>query len=130
MAQPQKLLTQQLREQLPELYATEMTPLADKVAVAKFFTPDSSWTWYAIEFDGQDTFFGYVQGLEGEFGYFSLNELEEARGPWGMHVERDAHFQPTPLIDLDPELRAKAESNRQPEEMELQVEDEELEQSR
>jgi hypothetical protein len=25
--------------------------------------------------DGEDTFFGYVDGLEGELGYFSLSEL-------------------------------------------------------
>jgi len=30
------------------------------------FTPDSSWTWYAMEFDGVDTFFGLVNGFEEE----------------------------------------------------------------
>src|SRR5205809_558157 len=110
MGPDHKLLTQQIRQQLPELYATEMTPLADKVAIAKFFTPDSSWTWYAVEFDGHDTFFGYVQGHESEFGYFSLSELQDARGPWGLPTERDVSFKPTRLVELDPRLRAQAES--------------------
>jgi len=59
---------------------------------AKYFTPDANWTWYATEFDGDDTFFGYVDGLEGEWGYFSLKELKETRGPWGLKIERDLHF--------------------------------------
>jgi hypothetical protein len=28
----------------------------------KFFYPDFSWTWYGIEFDGKDFFYGYVEG--------------------------------------------------------------------
>jgi hypothetical protein len=34
----------------------------------KYFTPDSNWTWYASEFDGEDTFFGPVAGFEVELG--------------------------------------------------------------
>ena len=30
---------------------------ADPLVICKFFTPDSSWTWYGLEFDGQDIFF-------------------------------------------------------------------------
>lgn len=70
------------------------------MAWVKYFTPDSSWTWYATEFDGQDTFFGLVQGLEEELGYFSLAELQQVRGPLGLPIERDLHFQPTPLSQL------------------------------
>jgi len=53
-----KLLTKELREQLPPLYACENDP--DPLVRAKFFYPDFSWTWYAIEFDGEDIFFGLV----------------------------------------------------------------------
>jgi len=129
---PHKLLTKELREQLPELYATESTPMAEKLAVAKFFTPDSNWTWYAVEFDHKDndTFFGYVQGFENEFGYFSLSELQEARGPLGLPIERDLSFKPTPLVEIDSRLKAKAEPNRQEGEEEELEEDEELERSR
>jgi len=88
-----KLLTKEIRQQLPALYAQESK--GDQAIVyVKFFTPDSSWTWYATEFDGEDTFFGLVDGHEQELGYFSLSELEQTTGPLGLHIERDLHFKP------------------------------------
>ena len=65
-----------------------------------FFTPDSSWTWYATEFDGEDTFFGLVVGHETELGYFSLQEMREARGPARLRIERELYFQPKPLSQV------------------------------
>ena len=88
-------MTADLRTQLPQLYSQE--EVDDPKAIAKFFTPDSNWTWYATEFDGVDTFFGLVDGFEQELGYFSLKELEDIRGPLGLLVERDMHFGPKPL---------------------------------
>lgn len=88
-----QLLTDELRAQLPALYAQEGRE--DPIVYIKFFTPDSNWTWFATEGqqDGEDfTFFGFVKGFEGEWGYFSLNELESARGPMGLPIERDLYF--------------------------------------
>ena len=83
-------------EKLPKLYATEQE--ADPLAVLKFFTPDGSWTWFLTEYDPEQRLaFGLVIGHERELGYFSLNELEELRGPMGLPVERDLHFQPKRL---------------------------------
>ena len=93
-----KLLTDDIRKQLPALYSNEDTD--DPKAITKFFTPDSNWTWYATEFDGEDTFFGLVDGHEKELGYFSLSELESVRGGLGLPVERDQWFTPTPLSQL------------------------------
>ena len=56
-----ELLPDKIREQLPPLYANEEIGL-EAPAVVKFFTPDAGWTWYASEFDGEDTFFGLVVG--------------------------------------------------------------------
>jgi hypothetical protein len=98
-----KLLTNELRQKLPPLYSAENE--ANPLVVCKFFTPDSSWTWYAIEFDGDDTFFGFVEGLENELGYFCLSELESVRGPFGLRIERDLYFQPCRLS----QARAKTE---------------------
>ena len=92
------LLTDQLREQLPPLGSTERDP--DPVALVKFFTPWTQWTWYATEFDGADTFFGLVVGFERELRYFSLSELEGVDGPGGVRVERDLFFTPTRLSRL------------------------------
>jgi hypothetical protein len=90
-----KLLTKALEAKLPPLYSTEDVPTEEKVAVVKFFTPDSNWTWYAVEGEKRDDdflFFGLVDGFEREWGYFVLSELESARGPLGLPIERDLYF--------------------------------------
>jgi len=93
-----ELLTQELRKQLPPLYSQEHVD--DPLVVCKFFTPDAGWTWYAYEFDGEDLFFGLVYGSETEFGYFSLSELAQVRGPFGLPVERDINFIPRKLSEV------------------------------
>ena len=70
----------------------------------KYFTPDSSWTWYATEFDGEDTFFGLVDGFEKELGYFSLSELKSVKGPMGLPIERDLYWNPRKLKEIAPEM--------------------------
>jgi len=92
-----QLLTKELREKLPKLYAQEHN--ADPIAYVKFFHPLSSWTWYATEFDGQDTFFGLVFGHETEYGYFSLSELENTKVS-GLGIERDLYFTPIPISEV------------------------------
>jgi hypothetical protein len=87
-----ELLTAELRSTLPPLYGQERNP--DPMVYAKFFTPDSSWTWYATEGseeDGDFIFFGLVFGSFEELGYFSVKELEATRGPLGLAIERDLH---------------------------------------
>ena len=93
------LLPAAIKAKLPQLYATEGQGW-QAVAQVKYFTPDSNWTWYGVEFDGQDTFYGLVIGHEMELGYFSLAELGQVRGPWGLPVERDLYFEPAILEDL------------------------------
>lgn len=98
-----QLITEEIKKSLPNLYAQEDKSF-EAIAYVKFFTPDSSWTWYVTEFDGEDTFFGLVCGLEKELGYFSLSELQQIRGKLGLPVERDIYFKPTPIkefMDLD-----------------------------
>lgn len=87
-----KLLTKELIKQFPKLYANEDKKPENVKVIAKFFTPDSNFTWYATEFDGKDIFFGYVEGHDKELGYFSLAELQKVRGRLGLPVERDMHF--------------------------------------
>jgi hypothetical protein len=95
---PFELLPPELLAQLPPLYAQANSP--DAIAYVKFFTPDSNWTWYATEFDGEDTFFGLVQGFEEELGYFSFLELQRFRSALGLRIERDLYFKPTPISQL------------------------------
>ena len=94
-----KLLTQEIRKKLPKLREQE-TKGGDAVVYVKFFTPWSSWTWYATEFDGEDTFFGYVKGFVDEWGYFSLSELQSIKGSFGLGIERDLYFISGPISKI------------------------------
>lgn len=95
-ARKQKLLTQALRKALPPLYSQENEK--DPMVYAKFFNPYGTGTWLAMEFDGKDKFFGWVDLGIPELGYFSLRELEGQRGPGGAQgIERDAWFKPQKL---------------------------------
>jgi hypothetical protein len=94
-----ELLPGHLRAVLPKLYNNEHKRM-QAIAPIKFFTPDSNWTWYPTEFDGEDMFFGLVSGFEVELGYFSLKELESIRGALGLPVERDLYFTPQTLAEL------------------------------
>lgn len=92
-----RLLTKAIEKKLPALYASEKTPLEDKTLIVKFFTPMSSWTWYAVEYDPKERlFFGLVDGFEVEWGYFSLTEFEAL----GRKIERDKWFTPTKASEI------------------------------
>ena len=110
-----KLLTQEIRRQLPALYAQEGKG-GKATALVKYFTPSSSWTWYVVEgepvldesqkeIDFQ--FFGLVDGHERELGYFNLSELESVRGPMGLPIERDLYWKPKTLEEIAPEMFQK-----------------------
>ena len=90
--------------QLPGLNAAENE--TDPLAIVKLFTPDSSWTWFLLEYDGEDLAFGLVVGFDTEFGYVSLEELRGVKGKLGLRVERDLWFRPTPVTQL-PEYSAR-----------------------
>ena len=96
----QLLLTQTQRKALPKLYSQDGKGL-DAIAYVKFFTPWSSWSWFASEYDPEEgIFFGLVVNTntpEGELGYFSAKEFKECHGPFGLQIERDIHFEPTKL---------------------------------
>jgi hypothetical protein len=93
-----QLLPPDILARLPKLGATPGQE--DPSAQVKFFYPDFDWTWYGIEFDGEDIFFGLVDGFEKEFGTFRLSELMENRGKLGLEIDRDLSFEPTPVSRL------------------------------
>jgi len=85
----------EVRDIVPPLNSQE--GVTDPIVHVKFFSPDSNWRWYVTEGSPEDDdflFFGFVVGLEEEWGHFSLSELAEASAPWERRVERDPHFQP------------------------------------
>lgn len=63
------------------------------LVVAKYFNPMGSQTWYAIAYyPDQHICYGYVTGMfVDEFGYFSLQELEDLKHA-GIRIERDLYF--------------------------------------
>jgi hypothetical protein len=107
-----KLLTKEICKKLPPLYSQDGKG-SKAIAHVKFFTPDSNWTWWATEGspikdeNGNEMdfqFFGLVHGHFKELGYFVLSELERARGPMGLPIERDLYFRPMPLEEIAPEM--------------------------
>ena len=94
------LIPQDIFNKIPNLYETENQE--EKICYVKLFLADSNWTWYIIEIDKQDnnTCFGFVDGLEQELGYFTIRELENLRGLFGLKVELDVSFKPTKLSKI------------------------------
>jgi len=76
---PESLMTDEMLERVPELYAQEDVELADKEVHAAYIIPfRSNWTWYMTEYDRESgDAFGLVLGIEPEWGYFNLEELKE-----------------------------------------------------
>lgn len=94
------LLPKEIEARMPAMYATENIPEEDKILQVKFFHPMSNWTWYGVEYDPKTrTFFGYVQGFENEWGYFSLDELNDVVVR-GLRIERDLYFEPMKFSEL------------------------------
>ncbi len=86
-----ELLTKEIREKFKQIDKQDKKDAGEHICVVKFFDPTGSWTWYATEFDGEDTFFGLVDGFELEWGSFSLAELKSVRGALGLGIERDLY---------------------------------------
>ena len=90
----QKLLTEEIKRQLPKLGSMDGKNSATVPIIVKFFSPYNGWSWYAVEGEEVDEdweFFGLVRGFETELGYFRLSELDIKRGQLPL-VERDMHF--------------------------------------
>jgi hypothetical protein len=88
----------ELRHNVPPLESQE--GITDPIVYLKFFCPDSPWVWYVTEGSPEEDdfiFFGFVAGIEEEWGNFSLLDLSETRGPSGRPVERDPHFEAGPF---------------------------------
>lgn len=97
-----KLITKKIENELAKypLYSQDGKG-KEAVAICKFFL--QGFTWYVLEAQKNDNdyeFFGIVDGLEKEYSYFSLSQLQSLRGRWGLTVERDMYFKPTKVKDI------------------------------
>jgi hypothetical protein len=91
----------------PQLYATEDIRCDDKLIYVKLFNPCGGQTWHFAEFsrtapDGYpDLGFSYVTGMDcDEWGYTSLEELANVKGPTGIGIEIDCWFKPTVMREI------------------------------
>ena len=89
-----KLLTKTLEKRFAQIGSQEDEK--DPLVIARFFNPCGAGTWYATEYDPErKVFFGYVSIFgdhNDEWGSFSLDELQNYRGPLGLGIERDRYF--------------------------------------
>ena len=105
-----KLMTKELGETIPALYANENgVVVGDVLAPAKLFSPYTGWRWYVTEWEAETGLcFGLVEGFETELGYFDLTELAEATVFGGVPaVERDLYWKPTTLGEIRRESRGR-----------------------
>lgn len=102
-----QLLTEEMRVAIPALYSQEKIKPKEQIVCAEFFFPAGNWTWFVTEgkqHNGDFIFFGYVIGFAEEWGYFTLNELEDINIE-GLRVERDLSFQPAKFGDVINQFR-------------------------
>jgi hypothetical protein len=90
-----KLMTNQLEKRFTQVGSQASSK--DPIIIAKYFNPTGAGTWFASEYDPTTrTFFGYVSifgDWNDEWGSFSLVELENYRGKFGLGIEREIYFQ-------------------------------------
>ncbi len=122
-----KLLTQELRERLPQLYATREEP--DPIAQVRFVSERPTPTeWYAVEYDGRTMFYGLIACSENRtprLDYFSLGEITSralvdfVNGGAGKHLpcvpdglRYDTNFDPKPVTRIFPGVALSGQSRR------------------
>ncbi len=94
-----ELLPTELREKIPRIGTEPEVPVDDMLVYTKFFDPTSNWRWYVLQYDGEDTFLGFVltthHALAGRFTLSELSSLRYRHHRLGeLGVERDTYFEP------------------------------------
>ena len=102
-----KLLTIELLERFAKIGRQE--DCSDPIVIAKFFNPTGAGTWYATEYDpASQEFFGHVSifgDWNDEWGSFSLAELENYQGKFGLGIERDLYFDEKRISEVVPSAK-------------------------
>lgn len=71
------------------------------MAIIKLFDPTGSGTWYLAEYDpATRVAYGVAHLFETEYGSFSMEELVDYRGRFGLPIERDLSWTPRPLNEV------------------------------
>lgn len=92
-----QLMTKELQVGLPKLYDTEKTKVGNKIVCIRYHEINSGWEWYLMEYNPDTKIaFGYVNGFDSEFGYFSIEEMEQIDT-----IIRDEKFTPIKFSELN-----------------------------
>lgn len=91
-----KLMTKELERKFEKYPLGSQEDKGHEAEVlVKYFNPCGAGTWLITEGEklnnGDWILFGLCNILEWEWGYLSLNELEEIELPYGMKIERDLY---------------------------------------
>lgn len=94
-----ELMPKEIAAGIPPLYATEDE--GDPIARVRLFSL-SGWVWLVTEYDPESgDAFGLVRGIEEEWGYFSIREMEGLNRSKGFDlIERDLYFEPRPVSEI------------------------------
>jgi hypothetical protein len=113
-----KLLTKELEDQMlangqfNSIQTARGEDNKDFQPVVKFFCPWNRATWLLTELDPEDPdlAFGLCDLGMGcpELGSVRLSEMTEVRGPFGLTIERDRHFQPSMTLSAYAEAAKRA----------------------
>jgi hypothetical protein len=99
-----KLMTKAIEKRFAAIGSQEGSK--DPIVVAKYFYPAGSCTWFATEYLPEyRQFFGFVilfGDHNDEWGYFSLDQFEEFKGPIGLGIERDLYFREKRMSEACP----------------------------
>jgi hypothetical protein len=102
-----QLLTKELLKRFERVGRQEDS--ANPIVIAKFFNPTGAGTWYATEYDPESKeFFGYVSifgDWNDEWGSFSLDELQNYIGKFGLGIERDLYFGEKRISEVMPQVK-------------------------
>jgi hypothetical protein len=80
-------------------------PEEDTVIYTKIYIEESGWTWYVAEFDANTgEFFVFINGIEQEWAYITLYELNSIIED-GWKLVHDTSFQPQKFSELKPTIK-------------------------
>jgi len=95
------LLTEQISKELQKQY--QMGSDFEQMVICKLFDPCSSFTFYLLNQDPDDTSYLWSIVKNGEIvemGSVSLTELQAYKGPLNIGIERDLSFKPIKTKEL------------------------------
>lgn len=90
-----ELLTREEKKRIPPFEMTQDT--TDPLVSVLLHMPTLDWTWYVIEYGGKNEVFALEERERAKWGFYSLEQLEDLRGPFGLRVQQVQRYRPMPL---------------------------------